>query len=239
MRQQQGHDCAMENLMLAVLPADEYDLLAPHFELVALAQGQVIYESGELIRRVYFPTGGMFSLLATTSEGAVTEVAMVGNEGMVGMPVIWGINRSPYRVMAQVAGSTLAMKAVRLQDALKRQGKLHGLLLRHTYLLICQISQSAVCNRFHTVEQRLGRWLLITQDRTKSERYRLTQDLLSHMLGSGRQRVNAVVRSLQQEGLIRYVRGQITILDRSGLEAISCECYRLIKPLYEKAPHLI
>lgn len=224
----------IKNLILAALPADEYNRLNPHLQPIILPQGQVLYHSDEPVRQIYFLKTGMAALLATTAEGETIEVAMVGNEGLLGIPIVWGSETIPYQVMMQIAGSAMAMKASLLRDEFNRHGRLHDLLLRHTCTLVKQISQSAICNRFHTVEQRLCRWLLLTHDHTKSNQYSLTQGFLSYMLGAGRQRVNAAVRSLQEKGLIRYVRGQIDILDRPGLETTSCECYRLIRPGYEK-----
>jgi CRP-like cAMP-binding protein len=226
------------NLILTALPADEYDRLAVYLEPLSLPQGSVLCEHGQAIREVYFPDSGMVSLLSTTNEGAIIEVAMVGNEGMIGMPIVWGSATIPYQVMVQIAGTGLAMPAAQLKAEVQRQGLLHDLLLRYTYTLVSQISQSALCNRFHSTEQRLCRWLLTTHDRTRSNEYRLTQDFLSHMLGSSRQRVNAALRTLQKKGLIRYVRGQIMIVDRNGLESTSCECYNAVRQAYDETFYL-
>jgi len=234
MAQRQIANRPVKNLILMSLPNVEYDGLISSLDLVNLSPGQVIYHLGASIHDVYFPNSGMVSVLSTTSEAETIEIAMVGNEGMIGMPIVWGSETTPYRMIVQIAGSAFMMKAVRLKEELKRQTSLRDLLLRHTYTLIKQITQSAICNRFHSVEQRLCRWLLTTHDRTGSNRFDLTQVTLSHMLGSGRQRVNVMVSSLQKKGLIRYVRGQITILNRSGLEAASCECYKVVKHGYEE-----
>ena len=234
MDQQQRFNRPTKNLILAALPTDEYDSLAPHLQPISLAQGQVLYHADEPIRQIYFLNTGMAALLSTTAQGETIEIAMVGNEGMLGMPIVWCCETIPYQVMVQIAGSAVAMKASLLREEFNRHGRLHDLLLRHTYTLFGQTAQSAICNRFHTVEQRLCRWLLLTHDRTKSDRYSLTQIFLSYMLGAGRQRVNVAVGSLQEKGLIHYVRGQVSILDRQGLEATSCECYRSVRPVYEK-----
>jgi CRP-like cAMP-binding protein len=238
MDQQQLLHHPTKNLILAALPADEYDRLIPDLQPISLAQGQVLYHADEPIGQIYFLNSGMAALLSTTAEGETTEIAMVGNEGMLGMPIVWCCETIPYQVIVQIAGAAVAMKVARLKHEFNRYGRLHDLLLRHTYNLVKQISQSAICNRFHTVEQRLCRWLLLTQDHTKSPHYNLTQIFLSYMLGAGRQRVNVAVGSLQEKGLIRYARGQIAILDRRGLEATSCECYKLIRPGYEKTVYL-
>ncbi|HJQ24612.1 MAG TPA: Crp/Fnr family transcriptional regulator [Blastocatellia bacterium] len=238
MDKQQAAAHPIKNLILRALPAPECHRLVPNLQWVSLPQGRIIYHAGEPIDQVYFPNSGMVSLLSISANAETLEIAMVGNEGMVGMPVVWGSVTTPYQMMVQIAGSAFVMKTALLKEEMKRQTVLHDLLLRHTHTLVGQITQSAICNRFHTVEQRLCRWLLTTHDRTKSNRFTLTQYFLSHMLGSGRQRVNAAVGSLQKKNLIRYVRGQVTILDRGALEATSCECYKLVKQVYEKSHYL-
>jgi CRP-like cAMP-binding protein len=238
MDHQQPSHRPTRNLILAALPAAEFDRLTAQLEPLSLPQGRVLYEHGQVIDQVYFPDSGMVSLLSTTSEGAIIEVAMVGNEGMLGMPIVWGSATIPYQVTVQIAGTARAVPASLLQAEVNRQGLLHDLLLRYTYILVSQISQSAVCNRFHTIEQRLCRWLLVTHDRTQSNEYPLTQDFLSHMLGSSRQRVNAALRALQKKRLIGYARGQIAIVDRRGLESTSCECYNLVRQAYDETSYL-
>lgn len=219
----------VENQILLSLSVDEYDFILPNLRAVNLAYGNVIYHSGDSISYAFFPNSGMCSLLATTKDGSTIEVGMVGNEGLVGVPVILGRNSMPYEVTVQVPGSALRVGVNLLIDAFNQHGLLHDKLLRYTYTLITQISQSAACNRFHTVEQRLCRWLLTTCDRAKTDHFRLTHEVLSRMLGARRQGVTEAASALKNLGLISYSRGQILLLDREGLESASCECYDVIK----------
>ena len=219
----------VENQILLSLSNNEYDFILPNLEAVNLPYGRILYHSGDSISYAFFPNSGMCSLLATTEDGSTIEVGMVGNEGLVGVPVVLGMNSMPYEVTVQVQGSALRVGVNLLIEVFNQHGLLHDRLLRYTYSLITQISQSAACNRFHTVEQRLCRWLLTTCDRAKSDHFRLTHEILSHMLGSRRQGVTEAASAIKHLGLISYNRGQITVLDRSGLEAASCECYNVIK----------
>ena len=234
MTHQQETNHPVRNLILGALPADEYHRLTRDLESVSLTQGQVIYDSGNPINQVYFPNNGMVSLLSMTAEGEIVEVAMVGNEGMLGMPIVWGTNAAPYQVMVQIAGSGLALRAAVLKDELRRHGVLHDLLLRYTHALVSQISQSAICNRFHSISQRLCRCLLIAHDRMGSDDFLLTQEFIAHMLGSRRERITQAANALQMRDLIRYKRGRITILNPRGLESVSCECYQIIKETYRE-----
>jgi CRP-like cAMP-binding protein len=217
------------NRLLALLPREEYQRLLQHMKRVHLSKGKVLYEAGDTVRHCYFPLSGMCSLLSTTEGGETVEVSMVGNEGMAGIPAVLEVNTTPYRVMAQIAADAMQIRAEDLRREFNRGGRLHSLLLRYTHALLCQVSQSAVCNRFHTVEKRLCRWLLVTRDRVHSDTVPLTQEFLSHMLGSPRTHVTATAATLQRENLIRYTRGRITITDLRRLEATSCECYRVVK----------
>lgn len=218
-----------QNRLLATLPRDEYARLLPHLSWVRLAQGETLYEAGDSVRHAYFPVGGMVSLLSTTEDGQTVEVAMVGNEGMVGVPILLRVDQSPYKVMVQLPTTALRIKAEPLRREWDQGGQLQFLLLRYTHTLLTHISQSAACNRFHSVEQRLCRWLLIGRDRVKSDTLHLTQEIISHMLGSPRTSITTIAGTLQTAGLIRYRRGKITITNLSGLEAASCECYRIIR----------
>ncbi|HKQ05769.1 MAG TPA: Crp/Fnr family transcriptional regulator [Blastocatellia bacterium] len=224
-----------KNFILRALPAPEYNRLAPYLQPVTLAQGEVIYDTDAPIRLAYFPDRGMFSLLSTSVEGEIIEVAMVSNAGMLGTPIIWGSETIPYRVIVQIPGSALALRVPRLKDEFNRHGRLHDLLLHHTYALVKQISQSAICNRFHSIRQRLCRWLLIVRDHVKTDEFLITQDYIAYMLGSRRERITEAANALQRQGLIRYKRGRIVVLDRPGLEATSCECYSIIKETYKKS----
>lgn len=217
-----------ENKILAALPRAEYQSLVPHLERVHLPQGKVLYEVGDFVTRAYFVTRGMVSLLSITEDGGTTEVAMVGKEGLIGVPIILRVGITPYRSMVQITGDALSLKADALRAEFARSARLQDLLLRYTHTLLTQVSQSAVCNRFHTTEARLSRWLLVTRDRVDSDSFHLTQELISHMLGTPRTVVTVAANKLQDAGLIRYKRGSITILNPQGLENAACECYGVV-----------
>lgn len=218
-----------KNLILGALRDKEYQHLYPSLEPIALAQGKTVYGMGDSARHAYFLVSGMVSLLAITEDGNAIEVGMVGNEGMVGLPVILGFDIIPYRVVTQLPCTALRIRTDRLKAEFNRGGQLHDLLLRYTNTLITQLSQSASCNMFHTVKARLCRWLLIARDRVQSDTLNLTQEFISQMIGAPRTSVTTIAGSLQREGLIIYRRGKIVILDPAGLESASCECYGIVK----------
>jgi CRP-like cAMP-binding protein len=222
-------DATFGNSLLSTLPQEEYERLSPHLELVRLTPGKILYHAGDSVRHAYFPKGGMICLLSTTESGRTIEVAMIGNEGMAGIPIILRSGAAPYHVMVQLAGNALRIKAGALRTEFDRGGHLQHLLLRYTHALLTQIAQSAACNRFHTVEERLCRWLLVSRDHVQSDTIRLTHEFLADMLGTPRSSVTAVAVTLQSEGMITYRRGSITILDRPAMEAASCECYRVVR----------
>lgn len=217
------------NRLLAALPRDERERLSSHREQVHLAKGKVLYEVGETVRHAYFLAGGIASLLSITEDGETVEVAMIGREGLVGIPVLLGIRNAPYRVMMQVAADAVRIRAEKLAEEFRRGGVLQNLALRYTHTLIAQISQSALCNRFHTVEQRLARWLLVASDRIQSNQIFLTQEFIAHMLGVPRTSVTMIATNLQRSGAIGYRRGKIQILDRQRMEVTSCECYKAMR----------
>jgi CRP-like cAMP-binding protein len=219
---------AFENCILASLPHEEFERLRPRLDRVRLTPGRILYGVGEAIRYAYFPMGGMLSLVSTTRGGASIEVGMIGNEGVAGLTAIMRYNSSPYLVMVQIAGNAARVRTDVLREEFDRRGMLSNQLLRYAHTLLTQVSQSAACNRFHTLEQRLSRWLLICRDRTHDETISLTQEFLSYMLGVPRTSVTAVAADLQRAGLISYSRGKIRILDRGALAAASCECYEVI-----------
>jgi CRP-like cAMP-binding protein len=219
---------AVKNRLLAALPREEYQRLQPHLELVHLSTRRTLSEAGDLIRHTYFLNSGMGSLLALTQDGATVEIAMVGNEGMLGIPVVLGAHKAAYRIMVQIPGDAMRIKADVIWAEFKRGGELQGLLLSYTHALITQISQSAVCNRFHTAEKRLCRWLLIAHDRVEGNTVHLTQEIISFMMGTPRTAVTMAAGTLQDAGLIRYKRGKITIIDRHGLQDAACECYMIV-----------
>jgi CRP-like cAMP-binding protein len=225
--QKDGHLFA-RNGLLSRLPRPDYERLRTQLEPVRLPRGRIIYGAGDAIRHVYLITGGMVSLLATTSDGQTVEVAMVGSEGAVGALALLRINILPYQVEAQLPVTALRIDLAALGAEFERRGHMHDLLLRYLHTLVMQITQSALCNRYHTIEQRLCRWLLISRDRARSDYLALTQASLAHMLGSQRTGVTAAATALQRGGLINYRRGKIKISDGRGLEAKSCECYGMI-----------
>src|SRR5918992_2367405 len=218
-----------ENRLLAALPEEDYAHLLPHLEPLTFALGEIVYEPGGHLNYLYFPTTSIVSLVYTMENGSTAEMGLVGNDGVVGIALFMGGETTPNRGIVQNAGGALRMKARILQEEFKRGGALQFLLLRYTQALITQISQTAVCNRLHSVEQRLSRWLLLCHDRVNSDELRMTQEFISNMLGGRRESVTVAVGHLQDARLIHYARGYIKILDRKGLEAVSCECYRVVK----------
>lgn len=217
------------NQLLAALTNQEYQRLRPHLEEFTLSFGEILYEPGQLIRHIYFPNHGIVSLLSMVEQRSTLEVGVVGNEGMVGISIFLGAPNSLNRALVQGAGTAMRMTAQAFRKHIGHNGPLPDLLRRYTHSLLAQISQTAVCNRFHKVDARLARWLLMTHDRLESDEFRMTQQFLSDMLGVRREGVTDAARTLQHAKLIRYVRGQITILNRVGLEANSCQCYGIIK----------
>lgn len=219
---------AIGNRILAALPAEQFDRLQPHLSTIRLERDDVLYLTGDEIRYVYFPTSGLMSLLSTSETGSTVEVAMVGNEGIVGLPVILKNKMSPFEVTVQTEADAYKIKAEELQEEFDRCEGLHELILRYLNMQFAEISQSSLCHRFHTVEQALGSWLLMAQDRLNADSLNLTQEIISHALGVPRTGVTMAAGALQRAGLIRYSRGKIVIIDRARLEANSCECFRII-----------
>lgn len=217
------------NRLLATLPNNEYKRLLPRLKSVNLVLGEELYESGDAIKYVYFPNNSIISLISGWSEASWLEVGMVGNEGMAGLPVFMGVDSSSTRALVQGSGTAMRMTAPALRSEANRLGGLHRLLHRYSHLLLTQVSQSSACNRFHLVEARLARRLLMTSDRLGLKAFPLTQEFLSNMLGVRREGVSKAAGALQAAGLIRYRRGMITLLNRRGLEAKSCDCYMIIK----------
>jgi CRP-like cAMP-binding protein len=219
------------NSLLAALPRKEGLRLIGQMEQIALTYGEVLYEPGAQIKYVYFPNDSLVSLLTLVDRHQALEVGLVGREGMVGIPLALEIGVSPVRALVQGSGTAMRMKAAPFLKELAQSVALHRELHRYTYSLMAQITQTAACNRFHVVEARLARWLLMTQDRLQSNQFLLTQEFLSHMLGVRRVGVTKAARTLQQDKLIKYSRGNISILNRKGLEAAACSCYEIVKGL--------
>jgi CRP-like cAMP-binding protein len=217
------------NRLLAALPKKEYESLRPELSAVTLAFGEILYERGDTISHVYFPNTCVISLLSTVAERAPLEVGMVGNEGMAGLSVFMGINKADTRGVVKGAGSAFRMKSATLRKISNHASSLHTILHRYTYSLLNQISQSSACNRFHPADARLARWLLMTSDRMISNEVRLTQDFLSKLMGTRREAVSKAASALQKEKLINYSRGAIAILNRPGLERVSCNCYATVR----------
>jgi CRP-like cAMP-binding protein len=223
----------IENRILRALPKKEYKRLVAHLEPVPLPFAEVLYEPGDTINYVYFPNAGIVSLLSTVEDRSTLEIGVIGNEGMVGLSVLLGVKISPTRALVQGEGSAMRMKSATFRKAINGDGSMLKLLYRSTHALMTQISQSAACNRFHNVEARLARWLLMTHDRMGTDEFRLTQQFLSDMLGVRRVGVTNAATALQRNKLITYSRGQITVLNRAGLEAAACKCYSIIKAEYD------
>lgn len=222
-------DEPVANRLLAALPKKDYQRLLPELEQVTLTFGDILYEPGDTIAHVYFPESGIISLLSMVESQKVLEVGIVGNEGVAGLPVILGMRASLNRGLVQSAGKALRMKTAVLRKEFRQDGALQRLLHRYLHSLLTQISQSAVCNRFHMVDARLARWLLMTHDRVGSDEFRLTQEFLSNMLGVRREAVSKAAGAFQKKEFVNYSRGHLTVLDRPGLEATACPCYHIIR----------
>ena len=217
------------NHLLAALPTAEFERLAPHLELVPMRLGETLYEPGGQLQYAYFPTTAIVSLLYVVESGAAAEIAGVGNEGVVGVSLFMGGDTTPSSAVVQTAGHGYRLKARLLMEEFNRAGTMHRLLLRYTQALITQMFQTAACNRHHSIEQQLCRWLLMTLDRLPSNELVMTQELIANALGVRREGITDAAGKLQHAGVIRYRRGHITVLERTGLEAGACECYAVVK----------
>lgn len=223
-----------QNRILGALPRAEFERLRPHLEPVPLELGAPIYESGQQMLYVYFPSDCIISLLNVTQEGDSAEIAVVGNEGMVGVASFMGGHELPGRALVQSAGHAYRLYSEILRNEFARGTGLHFVLLRYTQALMTQMAQTAVCYRHHTVEQQLCRWLLLSLDRVSSNQLEMTQELIANMLGVRREGVTVAARKLQDAGMIRYSRGRITVLDRAKLEKHACECYAVAKKVFDR-----
>lgn len=235
-------DGACRNRLLAALPDDVFRRLETYLEPIELTLGKVVYEAHESLSHVYFPTTAIVSLLYTMENGSSAEIGIVGCDGVVGIAVFMGGDTTPNRAVVQSAGGALRLELRFFRDEFRRVGELHRYLLLYTQSLLTQMSQTAVCNRLHSVEQQLCRWLLLSHDRLNSDELVMTQELIANMLGVRREGVSVAAHRLQDAGLIRYKRGHITITDRFGLESRVCECYQVVKTecdrllTYERIP---
>jgi CRP-like cAMP-binding protein len=223
-----------QNHLLAALPAEEWERLSVHLELVDLPLGDVLYESGTQLRHVYFPTTSIVSLLYVMADGRSAEIAVVGNEGIIGVALFMGGETMPNRAVVQSAGYAYRLQGHLLKQEFNRAVELQHLLLRYTQALLTQMAQTAVCNRHHSVDQQLCRWLLLSLDRLASNELKMTQELIANMLGVRREGVTEAAGKLQNAGLIQYSRGHIVVLDRPRLEAEACECYGVVKKEFDR-----
>jgi CRP-like cAMP-binding protein len=223
-----------KNLLLSVLPDAEWKRWLPQLERVDMPLGQVLYESGDTLKYMYFPLTSIVSLLYVMENGASAEIAVVGNEGLVGVSLFMGGESTPSRAVVQSAGSGCRLKANIMKDEFDKAGPVLHLLLRYTQALLTQMAQTAVCNRHHSLDQQLCRWLLLSLDRLEGQELIMTQELIANMLGVRREGVTEGALNLQKDGLIRYARGHITVLNRKGLETRTCECYAVVKREYDR-----
>lgn len=225
---------ALMNHLLAALPAEEFARLKPDLEPVSMTLGEVLYESGDKMTHLYFPTTAIISLLYIMENGATAEIGIAGNDGLIGIALFMGGETTSSRAVVQSAGKAVRMNVASLKNAFALGGVFQNILLRYTQSLMTQISQTAVCNRLHSVEQQLCRWLLINHDQLQTNKLVMTHDLIANMLGVRREGVSIAAGNLQKKGLIKYVRGTITVLDRQGLETDVCECYQVVKNEYDR-----
>lgn len=228
----------INNQLLAALPGKDYKRLLPHLESVPLPFMEVIYESGDAIKHVYFPNDGLISLLVVMADGTLREIGIIGNEGMFGVASALGMKATSNRALIQLPGSALRLKAGALRDELKRGGALQNVLQRYSHTLFTQVSQSAACASAHALDKRLSRWLLMTHDHAAGDDFEMKHEFLAMMLGVTRSVVTRAAGHLQNEKMIRYSRGQVTILDRRRLEATACECYAVVKAEYARNAHM-
>lgn len=219
----------IRNQILTSLSPDEYERLSPHFEHVELPHGQVIIASDEPIHNVYFPNDVLISLVTQLVDGSTVEAGVAGREGMAGLPVVLGVDSTPMQSVVQIPGTAIKIKAKVVRDAFGRGGQLQSRILRYTHALFIGVSQTAACNAQHRIEERLARWLLTSSDAVEADELPLTQEFIATMMGVRRAGVTCAALILREEGLIHYNRGHIRIINREGLEAVACECYRVIK----------
>jgi CRP-like cAMP-binding protein len=225
---------SLKNRLLLGLSAAEIDFLKPHLEAVNIPVGEIVLESGDKIRHVYFPNKGMISLLSVTESGQMVEVGFTGFEGMIGLPILLGRNEMPYQALAQVPVDGFRVEAKTILKLFGQCGTFHDIVLRYIYVVFKQISQTCVCNHFHTIEARLCRWLSVMHDRSKNGHLSLTQEFLANMLGVQRTSIGMIANTLQNDGIIRYSRGKIEIVDAERLNDSACECFHIIKTEYEE-----
>jgi CRP-like cAMP-binding protein len=230
-----ANQVAIPNRILGALPRKEYQKLLPILELVNLTFGEILYESHSQIRHVYFPNDCFVSMLTTVDTGRAAEVGLIGFEGMIGVPMALGVAVSPFRAVVQGGGTAMRLKTADFRRSFSKSAALKREVFLFTHLLMIQIAQTAACNRFHVVTQRMARWMLMTRDRVNSNEFRITQDFLAFMLGVRRVGVSAAMSGLRERKLIAYRRGTVRILDHDGLVAVACGCYIIVKDTYTAA----
>jgi CRP-like cAMP-binding protein len=230
---QTAHD-PRQNHLLAALPVAAFEFLQPHLKLIALPLGKALSESGVVLRHVYFPTNSIVSLLYVMEDGRSAEIAVVGNEGVIGISLFMGGETTPSRAVVQSAGYAYQLAGRVLKEAFSQAGAMQHVLLRYTQALLTQMAQTAVCNRHHSLDQQLCRWLLLSLDRLDSNELVMTQELIANMLGVRREGVTEAAGKLQEAGLIHYSRGRIVVMDRPGLEARTCECYAVVRKEFDR-----
>jgi len=224
---------SLDNRLLLALPEEELALLRPHLELASFKPGTILSEPGDRVLRCYFPGKGMISLLSVTEQGNTVEVGYTGREGMVGIAAVLGKNEALYQQLVQAETDCLVADAAKVREIFERGGAFHDLLLRYMYALLKQISQTCVCNHFHTIEARLCRWLTVMSERSSTERLVVTQEFLAHMMGVQRTSIGLVANAMQRAGIIKYSRGVVEIKDFGRLRRSACECYSIVKEEYE------
>lgn len=225
---------AIDNYILNALPEEDFSRLLPELRAVELPHGQILYAPDEAIEHVYFPNNSTASIVAMTADGQCVESAVIGREGMAGINVLMGVEAMPNEVIVQLGGDALQMSTAAIRREFKRGGAMQDLLLRFTHALMIQIGQTTLCNRLHSIDRRLSRWLLMCRDRAASDQLKLTQEFISIMLGANRARVTMSAIALQNAGFIKYTRGSIVITDREGLENFTCACYKSVKEEYDR-----
>lgn len=221
------------NRLLAALSGDELVFLRPRLELASFAFGTTLGQPGDRVKKCYFPLSGMVSLLSTTEQGSAVEIAYTGREGMVGIPVLLGKNEMPYQALVQAPTECLVAEAGDVVELFRRAGDFHDLLMRYVYAVIRQISQTCVCNHYHTIEARLCRWLTVMSERAGDRHLELTQEFLAHMLGVQRTSIGLIANAMQRDGIIKYSRGKIEITDAGRLRSSACECYAIVEQEYD------
>jgi CRP-like cAMP-binding protein len=231
---QSVQDKPAQNRLLAQFPSTVYRQIAPELEPVSVNFGEPVYEAGDRVKHLYFPKRNtMFSLLSTSQDASAVEVAVTGWEGFVGFAPLMGATSSPHQVISQIPGVALRIKADVLRKVFDASHEVRTLLLRYVQAVLSQISQTALCNRIHSIEERMGRWILVSRDRTEDHQLPLTHEFLARMLGVNRSTVSLTAATLQKAGLIRYSRGKFTVLDREGLQDVACDCYSIVREQYK------